>query len=80
MAETPTERAKRYSAGRFQNLLKEYGELLETIAKEVIAEYDQEINESTVDAVAMKYAKNQGARQAMMLFMQKLNSHTNESD
>lgn len=76
--EASKDRQKRYSAGRVQNLLKEYGAILEEVAKEVVLEYSQEINEDSIDKIALKYATQQGARQGMILFMKKLNSKANE--
>ena len=72
------ERLKRYTAAKAQALLKEHGQFLEDISKEVISEYNQEINEDTADKVLIKYSQQQGARMAMLLFMRKLSGRANE--
>ena len=76
-SELSGDRLKRYEAIRFQNLLKEYGALLQDVIKDTIEEYSQEIMEDTVDKIAITYSKSQGARQALQLFIKKLNSKAN---
>ena len=71
--ELSKDRLKQYNAARAQNLLREYADFLESVAKEVIAEYSLEINGHTADEIAIAYSRNQGARQGLLLFMKKLN-------
>lgn len=72
------DRTKRYNAAKAQALLKEYGEFIMEVINETSAEYSQEINELSVEALAIRYSKNQGGRQALQLFMKKLNSKASD--
>lgn len=76
--ETSKERQKRYTSAKAQQLLKEHGSFIQDIVDECIREYSSEINEESTDATVMKYKHNQGARQALTLFMKKLNSKAND--
>ena len=76
--ELTKDRQKRYIAGKAQNLLKEHGAFIQDIINETISEYSQEINDMTVDGLAIQYSRQQGARQSLLLFMRKLNGKANE--
>lgn len=71
---------QKYLASKFQGLLKEYGQVLELLIVETKREYDAPINEDTVEAIGLRYAKNQSAKEALTLFMKKLNSKANERE
>jgi len=76
--DTSKARQKRYNAAKTQALLKEYGSMLQEVIEETIREYSVDINESTVDGIAIAYSKSQGARQAVQLLMKKLNSRASD--
>lgn len=75
--ELSKDRQKRYTATQAQNLLKEFGDLLAQVAQETKDEYSQPINATTVDEIAIVFSRHQGAKQAVDLFMKKLNSKAN---
>ncbi len=70
----------KYLASKYQAILREHGQLLENLIAETKHEYDAPINETTVEAIGLRYAKNQSAKEALTLFMKKLNSKANERE
>ncbi len=69
---------QRYQAVKAQSLLKEHGDYLKQLMDEVVREYSGEINEESIEAIAIGYSRQQGARRAMHLLLTKINSKANE--
>ena len=66
------------TAARAQNLLREYGTLLQEIANSIKAESMVDITGSTCEEIALEYKKREGMRSAVQLFLQKINTKANE--
>lgn len=69
---------QKYLSSKYQSILKEHGQLLEFLIAEQKKEYDAAINGETVEQIGLEYAKRQAAKDALTLFMKKLNSKANE--
>ncbi len=68
----------RYTQAKAQSLLKEHGQFLELIIAEVKREYESEIIGTTADEIALEYKRRQGAKEALALFMKRVNSKADE--
>ena len=75
MTRVPTDLLK---AAQAQNLLNEYGDLIQEIVESIKKESYVDINGSTSDEIALEYKKREGMRTGVTLFLQKLNSRANE--
>lgn len=71
-------RQKQLTAAKARNLLNEHGKFLEELANEVIKELDAPIQGTTSDEIALQYMRREGGKDAVKLFMKKINSKTNE--
>lgn len=61
-----------------QGLIKEYGPFMEAVIDVIKKEYDAPINKETAEQVGLEYARRQAAKDALRLFIQRLNSISNE--
>ena len=61
-----------------QGLIKEYGPFMEMVIEAIKKEYDTPINKETAEQVGLEYARRQAAKEALRLFIQRLNSISNE--
>lgn len=78
MQETTKDRQKMLLASKARNLINEYGPLIEQVVSECMKEFEAPINEETSDRIAMEYKRKQGGKEALQLFMKKLNAKTHE--
>lgn len=75
MSRVPTDLLK---AAQAQNLLNEYGSLLQEVVESVKKESLVDISGTTTDEIALLYKYREGMRAGVTLFLQKLNSRANE--
>ncbi len=68
----------RHSSIKAQGLIKEYGEFMNAVIEEISKEYDAPINLKTAEEVGLEYARRLAAKNALKLFIQKLNTISNE--
>ena len=69
---------QRHAASKAQGLIKEYGEFMNYVIAEMSREYDAPINKDTAEQVGLEYARRLAAKNALKLFIQKLNTLSNE--
>lgn len=69
---------KKYEATKAQSILNEYGLFLQSIIDEINKELDAPINYDSAEKVGLEYARRLAGKNALKLFMQKLNSKSNE--
>jgi len=69
---------ERQKQARARNLLKEYSNLLIETVDEIKNTLNGDITGSTSDEIALEYKRRQGGREALNLFLTKLNSKANE--
>ena len=69
---------RKYASSKAQGLLKEYGPFMELVVESLKKEYDTPINKDTAEQVGLEYARRQAAKEALRIFIQRLNSISNE--